>query len=92
MTVKIDSATLARDIITRISEPASRLHLEDESPNLSDIGYDSLSVVELVMAVEQELDDRGITTDLDDDIWSVSSLVSDVERDISTLLEGRDIN
>lgn len=92
MDMKIDSTTLAREIIARISEPASRFRLEDESPRLADIGYDSLSVVELVMAVEQELEDRGITTDLDDDMWSISSLVSNVERDIATLLDGRDIN
>ena len=91
MDMKIDARAVARDLIERGAEPATRLRLEDESPILADLGYDSLSVVELVIEVEQELEDRGITTDIDDDIWSISSLVSDVENDIVTLLEGRDL-
>jgi acyl carrier protein len=90
--MRIDNKSLAREIISRISEPSTRRRLEDQSYTLSDLGYDSISVVELTMLVEAELKDRGVTTDFDDDLWSVSSVVSEVESDIATLLDGRDLN
>ncbi|MCW5720739.1 MAG: hypothetical protein KIS86_06315 [Devosia sp.] len=90
MDMKIDAQVRARELIDRLSHPTDR-HRLNEAPTLCDIGYDSLSVVELVMSVEAEMEDRGVTTEIDDDRWSIATPVAEVEAEISTLLEGRDL-
>lgn len=59
--------------------------------NLADLGYDSLAVIELNIMVEAEAEDIGVTTDLDDDTWSLASPVMTVVTEIERLLDGKDI-
>lgn len=54
---------------------------------LADLGYDSLSVIELNMLVEQELDDLGKMVALDDDRWNMASLVTAVVADIEKMID-----
>lgn len=89
--MRIDTTALAADLIYRFGEPTAIRKLDADAPTLADIGYDSLSVVELVMEVEQKAAERGYTHDIDDETWTMGSLVTDVTADVVALLEGRDI-
>lgn len=91
MDMRIDTAAIAAELITRFGEPVVLRRLDAESPTLSDIGYDSLSIVELVMETEAKAAEFGYTHDLDDDIWNLNSLVTNVRDEVQALLEGRDI-
>lgn len=92
MDMRLNKEAIARKEVDRHAEAIALRRCELEDPTLEDIGYDSLDVVELEICVIDLLECCGITNEIPEDRWSLASRRSAVERDICTLLEGRDLN